>query len=89
MFSAAREAELLASGEYFYCKSHLAPIKIAFQSPNPDYCQQCYQSLVNDSYFASRRRPERHKNTEIDESGGFNSRKVMDSLTKRKGVHRK
>jgi hypothetical protein len=45
IFDAKRDAEQIATGNFFYCRGHLAAVELSQQSGNPDYCQTCLKVI--------------------------------------------
>jgi hypothetical protein len=47
-FNIRDDNEKIKTGQYFWCSTHLGVMLVADQSPDPRYCQFCYDLLNNE-----------------------------------------
>jgi hypothetical protein len=52
-FNADQDADLIAAGTHFYCKTHMTARPNSEKSPDPRYCQGCYEFLLNEAAMLS------------------------------------
>ena len=50
-FDTRQDNELIATGTHFWCHACMVARPLDDVSPDPRYCQRCYESLAADGYF--------------------------------------
>lgn len=79
-FDAKKDTELITTGKYFYCHSHLCAVEIEKKSENPCYCVDCYRVLKADDASPV----EWHRNAPQADSDRLKLILVLDSPTPEK-----
>lgn len=47
-FNSRRDKGVIAAGTHFWCQGHLTARSVTDRSPDPRYCQSCYDFLLNE-----------------------------------------